>query len=153
MLKPLLFASALVLFGISTASNAGPVAQEGGRSAASSESNSAKQADKAQARAKELYIQECAICHGEKGDGKSDLAAAMKLKLNDWTDPKSLAGRNDQELFGVIRNGKGQMLPEPVGRANDAEVKNLILFIHSMAKQPAGAPAEPAAPAAPPATN
>jgi mono/diheme cytochrome c family protein len=157
MLKPLLLVSALVLFGISTSSNAGPLAQESGKSTVSSDSNSAKQADKAQTRAKELYAQECALCHGDTGNGKSDLATAMKLTLDDWTDPKALAGKNDQELFGIIRNGKGQMTPEPVGRAKDEEVKNIITYIRSLAKQtPAAAPAAPATPAAPdapPATN
>jgi mono/diheme cytochrome c family protein len=144
MLKPMLFVSALVLFGISNPSNAGPLLQENGKSSVSSETNSAKQADKAQVRAKELYGQECALCHGDNGNGKTDLAAAAKMTLDDWTDPKSLAGKSDKDLFDLIRNGKGQMTPEPVGRAKDQEVKQLILYIRSFANQP---------PAAPPAAN
>ncbi|MFZ1085007.1 MAG: cytochrome c [Terracidiphilus sp.] len=147
MLKPLLFVSALVLLGISTASDAGPLQQDKGRSTVSGETNSAKQADKAQARIKELYGQECALCHGDSGDGKTDLATAAKMTLDDWTDPKTLAGKEDKDLFNIIRNGKGQMTPEPVGRAKDEEVKNLIVYIRSLAKQP------PTAPATPPATN
>jgi len=69
------------------------------------------------------------------------------MALDDWTDPKSLAGKSDKDLFDLIRNGKGQMTPEPVGRAKDEEVKNLIQYIRSFANQ------SPAAPAAPPATN
>jgi mono/diheme cytochrome c family protein len=125
------------------------LAPEGGQSAAPSDSKSAKLSDKAQTRAKELYGQECALCHGDSGNGKTDLATAMKLTLDDWTDPKALAGKNDQELFGIIRNGKGQMSAEPVGRAKDEEVKNLIVYIRSLAKQsPAAAPSDPAAPPA-----
>jgi mono/diheme cytochrome c family protein len=148
MLKPLLFVSAAVLFAISTTSNAGPLAPEGGKSTVSSDSNSAKQADKGQERAKELYGQECALCHGVSGNGKSDLASAMKLTLADWTDPKALANMNDQELFGIIRNGKGQMTAEPVGRAKDEEVKNLIVYIRSLSRQSSAG-----TPEAPPATN
>ena len=33
----------------------------------------------------------------------------MQLTLADWTDPKSLAGKPDQELFNAIRNGKGEV--------------------------------------------
>jgi hypothetical protein len=42
------------------------------------------------------------------------------------------------------------MPAEPVGRAKDDEVRNLILYIRSLAKaQPAAAPETPAAPVAP----
>jgi len=158
MLKPLLFVSALVLFGISTTSNAGPLAPEGGQSAAPSDSKSAKLSDKAQTRAKELYGQECSLCHGDSGDGKTDVATSMKVTLDDWTDPKTLAAKSDKELFDLIRNGKGQMTPEPVGRANEVEVRNLILYIRALAKHPAAdapaaPPATPPAATTPPATN
>jgi mono/diheme cytochrome c family protein len=158
MLKPLFFASALVLFGISTTSNAGPLPQQGGQA------DSAKLSDKALTRTKGLYTQECALCHGDTGDGKTDVATGAGMKLDDWTDPKTLAGKSDQELFGLIRNGKGQMTPEPVGRASDVEVRNLIQYIRALAKQkPAATPeappvtppaeATPPAAATPPATN
>jgi mono/diheme cytochrome c family protein len=97
---------------------------------------------------KEIYGVDCAICHGETGDGKTDLAKDMGLTLGDWTDPKTLAGKPDQELFDAIRNGKGKMPPEAVGRAKDDEVRSLILYIRGLAKpQPAAAPAPTDTPA------
>jgi hypothetical protein len=67
----------------------------------------------------------------------------------DWTDPKTLSDRLDQELFSIIRNGKGKMPAEDAGRAKDEEVRNIILYIRSMSKdQPAAAPAAPVAPVA-----
>jgi mono/diheme cytochrome c family protein len=160
MLKPLLFVSAIVLFGITAASAPGPEPQKAARASASDQKNPVKSAEKSQARAKELYGQECAICHGETGDGKTDLAKDMGLTLSDWTDPKTLAAKPDVDLFNVIRNGKDKMPAEAVGRAKDDEVRNLILYIRSLAKaQPAAAPETPAvpvapvAPAVPPANN
>ncbi|MGA9069154.1 MAG: cytochrome c [Terracidiphilus sp.] len=158
MLKPLYYVSALVLFGIAATTNAGPLPQEKSEPAAPGQANSSvKLSEKAEARTKALYSQECALCHGDTGNGKTDVAVGMKLTLDDWTDPKTLAGKSDKDLFGVIRNGKGQMTPEPVGRAKDEEVRNLILYIRGLAKQaPATAPdaAPAAAPVAvPPATN
>jgi mono/diheme cytochrome c family protein len=151
MLKPLVFVSALVLFGISATTIAGPLPQEKSEATASGQnSSSSKLSEKAEARTKTLYTQECVFCHGDNGNGKTDVAAGMKLTLDDWTDPKTLAGKNDKELFAIIRNGKGQMLAEPVGRAKDEEVMNLILYIRGFAKQgstttPEAAPATPAA--------
>jgi mono/diheme cytochrome c family protein len=141
MLKPFLFASAVVLFGITASSALAPTPQD----AASGQKNPVKATEKSQARAKEIYAVDCALCHGDNGNGKTDLADAMQVKLGDWTDPKTLANRPDAELFSIIRNGKGKMPSEIEGRAKDTEVWNLILYIRAMAKQ------EPAAP--PAATN
>jgi mono/diheme cytochrome c family protein len=160
MLKPLLFVSTIVLFGITAASAPGPEPQKAAPASASDQKNSIKSAEKSQARAKELYGQDCAICHGNTGDGKTDLAKDMGVTLGDWTDSKTLAGKQEQELFDAIRNGKGKMPPEAVGRAKDDEVRSLIHYIRSLAKlQPVAAPETPAAPVvpvapvAPPATN
>ena len=85
---------------------------------------------------------DCALCHGENGNGKTDLATAMQMTLDDWTDPKTLANKTDQELFTIIRNGKEKMPAEVEGRAKDHEVWNLILYIRGFAgKEPAAAPA------------
>jgi mono/diheme cytochrome c family protein len=141
MLKPLLFVSAGVLFGITASSTPGPVAQEATPSHASGQKSPAKTTDKSQARAKEIFMVDCAICHGETGDGKTGLAKDMNLTLKDWTDSKTLAAISDEDLFKIIRNGKDQMPAEAVGRAKDDEVRNLIAYIRSMAKpQPAAAP-------------
>jgi len=73
----------------------------------------------------------------------------MNVTLADWTDPKSLSTKSDQELFDTIRKGKGdKMPPEDVGRAKDADVWGLITYIRGLSK---GQPAAPAAPDAAPA--
>jgi mono/diheme cytochrome c family protein len=138
MLKPFLIVSAVALLVFAAASLPGP-AQQG---SAASLKDSTKLSDKALARSKEIYSVDCALCHGETGDGKTDLAKGMELVLDDWTDPKSLAGKPDEALFNVIRNGKGKMPSEDVGRAKDDEVRNLIVYIRGFAsQQPAAAPA------------
>jgi mono/diheme cytochrome c family protein len=102
------------------------------------------------ADAKKIYSRDCALCHGDNGNGKTDLATNMQLTLADWTDPKSLAAKHDGELFNRIRVGDSKMPGEDAGRAKDAEVWNMILYIRSFSKSPAsGAPAQASAPAAP----
>src|ERR1035441_10079730 len=121
MLKPLLLVSAVVLLGISASSAPVPSPQDAAPATAAAAKNPVKPTVKSQARAKELYGQECSICHGDNGNGKTDLAKDMGLALGDWTDPKTLAGKPDGDLFNVIRNGKDKMPAEPVGRAKDDE--------------------------------
>jgi len=106
------------------------------------------------AKAKKVYEMDCALCHGATGDGKSDLAKDMSLSMVDWTDPKSLASLSDQNLIDVIRKGKGKMPPEDAARANNDEVKNLVLYIRKFAKDgsaPAATPDAGPAPAQTPA--
>jgi mono/diheme cytochrome c family protein len=148
MLKPLLFAAAIVLFGIAASSAPVFMAQEAAQATASGAVNPVKPTAQSQARAKKIYGIDCAMCHGDNGDGKTDLARDMQLTLRDWTDPKALAAIPDQSLFAAIRNGKGKMPPEAEGRARDDEVWNLILYIRSMARQqPEAAPTPAAVPA------
>ncbi len=90
-------------------------------------------------KAKNLYEIDCAMCHGDNGNGKSDLATSMELTLSDWTDPKSLAGHVDGELFMIIRNGKDKMPPETEGRASDEAIWNLVFYIRGFSKAQAGA--------------
>ncbi|HVU48539.1 MAG TPA: cytochrome c [Terracidiphilus sp.] len=126
----------LFLAGILVA--AAPVCVEGGQShAAASGQSSTKSAQAAPdplARAKEIYRIDCAVCHGDNGNGKTDLATSMSLTLNDWTDPKSLADKSDADLFKIIREGKDKMPPEDAGRAKDDDVKNLVTYIRSFSK-------------------
>jgi mono/diheme cytochrome c family protein len=141
MLKPLLFVSAVVIFGI-TALSAPGTTQETAPATTSAKKNPVKPTEKSKARAKEIYGQDCAICHGDNGDGKTDLAKGMGLTLKDWTDPRTLADKSDGDLFNAIRNGNDKMPPEPEGRAKDDEVWNLVLYIRGLPKQqPAAAPA------------
>ena len=154
MIKPLLFASSVVLFAIAASSAAGPAAQESAQAPPPTMKNPVKSTPQTRARAKEIYNVDCALCHGENGNGKTSASKAMELSLGDWTNPKTLAARSDGELFGVIRNGKGKMPPEAEGRAKDYEVWSLLHYIRSMASnaEPAAAPApapvtpEPATP-------
>jgi cytochrome c5 len=121
-----------------------------------------KTSNEVPAKVKKLYELDCAMCHGETGDGKTDLAKDMQLNMLDWSDNKTLANKSDQELFDTIRKGKGKMPPEEGARAKDDEVRSLVVLIRKMGKEqsaaapaPADAPAPAAtpAPATPPAPN
>lgn len=137
MFKKLLSIFAVVLFGIAATFAVGSGTQEHASGAASAQKNSAKPTAQSLAKAEEVYKIDCAVCHGANGNGKTDLAASMQLTLDDWTDPKTLAGKSDDELFKIIRDGKDKMPSEPAGRASDSEVRGLIQYIRSMAQQPA----------------
>jgi mono/diheme cytochrome c family protein len=86
------------------------------------------------AAGKRMYGYDCAMCHGQAGDGKGDLAADMKLQLADFRDRKSLQDKTDGELFYIIKNGKGQM-PAEGTRAKPEQIWNMVNYIRSLAKE------------------
>lgn len=151
MLKPFLLFSAAVLFMLAPLAASARPPQEA--APATTSKNPVKPTPQSQEKAKGVYKMDCALCHGDNGNGKTDVATSMSLVLDDWTDPKSLAGKSDQELFDTIRKGKDKMPPEDAGRAKNDEIWNLIIYIRGMAKaQPAAPPAAPAPAPAPDAT-
>ena len=132
MVKPFLALCTAVLFAIAPAST--PTLAAGGSP------QDDKPAPSPRDKAKAIYKVDCAMCHGDNGNGKTDLATSMNLTLADWTDPKSLASMSDKDLFDLIRKGKGdKMPPEEPSRAKDAEVTALVAYIRSFSKGPAAA--------------
>jgi mono/diheme cytochrome c family protein len=139
MRKPLLLLPAVVLFAIGPVVFPAPAPQEG-KTASKSGNDS---------RAKKIYEVDCALCHGATGDGKTDLAKDMQLNLSDFSDPKTLESKTDQQLFDLIRKGKDKMPGEDESRAKNDEVKAIIQYIRSMSKDHPAAPAPAATTAAP----
>jgi mono/diheme cytochrome c family protein len=60
------------------------------------------------AKGKEIYVAKCALCHGEKGDGKGPGAANLPLKPADLTDGKMVAEMADN--FWVWRVSEGGLV-------------------------------------------
>ena len=86
------------------------------------------------AQGKKYYGYDCAMCHGENGDGKGEVAVEEKLKLKDYRDPAALQNMTDGELFYIIKNGRGQMPPEG-DRVKPPELWNLVNYIRSLSKK------------------
>jgi mono/diheme cytochrome c family protein len=94
---------------------------------------------------KKVYDIDCAVCHGQDGDGKGDLAADMKSKMADYRDPSALKDFTDGDLFYIIKNGKGEM-PSEGDRAKPDSIWNLVNYIRSCAKKDSAAKPKPPSP-------
>jgi len=91
------------------------------------------------ASGKNLYGRLCAECHGDKGDGVSEMAASLsegELKPSDLTDDQWEHGSSDGEIFVFIRDGavgsgamKGLNGRPGVG---PTEMWNLVNYIRSI---------------------
>jgi cytochrome c len=83
------------------------------------------------AQGKKYYGYDCAMCHGQTGNGKGEVDASEKLP--DFTDPSSLKDKSDGELFCSLKVGKGHMPLERI-RITPNELWNLINYVHSLSK-------------------
>jgi len=145
MLKSFLLLSAVVLVISNPTPSLAGSPQEASPApapAATAPKSMVKPTAESQAKAKKLYEVDCAMCHGDNGNGKTDLAKDMGLSLGDWTDPKTLASKQDGELFDAIRKGKDKMPPEAEGRADNNMVWNLIVYLRGFSKSQPLAPAK-----------
>ena len=134
MLKPWFVLPALLLFARLPQQPAATPAQSTIPAEAAHMVNPVKPTPESQARIKKVYGYDCAMCHGEKGNGKGDVVEAMKLTMKDYTDPAALKEMTDGQLFDIIKNGKGQM-PGEGERAKPDDVWNLVILIRAMSKK------------------
>jgi hypothetical protein len=52
---------------------------------------------------------DCAMCHGQPGDGKGVLVKDVKFNIHNCRNPVALKSFPDGELFYIITKGEGRM--------------------------------------------
>ena len=138
MLKSLAALMALMIFGNPTPQPAQAPAQAAPAATipadAASMTNPIKPTTESLAKAKKMYGYDCAVCHGDTGNGKGDLSADGKLKIKDFTDPAVQTTMTDGEMFWVIQNGIGKM-PGEGDRLKTDDLWNMVVYIRSFAKK------------------
>jgi mono/diheme cytochrome c family protein len=82
-------------------------------------------------RGRKLFASQCAMCHGDKADGKGEVAQEMKITLPDFTTPETLKGRTDGELFKIISLGN-PVMPAQDKRMKDIHVWELVNFLRAV---------------------
>jgi mono/diheme cytochrome c family protein len=85
-------------------------------------------------RARVIYQERCAACHGDKGDGNGLGAFAVKPKPRDYTDPEWQKTVNDEELStAIVRGGtavgKSYMMPANRDLKSKPDVVEAIVAI------------------------
>lgn len=82
-------------------------------------------------RGKKIFMTQCALCHGAKGDGKGEMVEEMKINPPDFTKAETLKDRTDGELFAIIGVGKDPM-PGQSGRMTDQHRWNLVNYLRAL---------------------
>lgn len=73
-----------------------------------------------------VYADNCAACHGERGEGNQDLGAP-NLADKIW-----LFGSDKKTIMEGLWNGRGSVMPAWEGRLDDTTIKALTLYVNSL---------------------
>jgi mono/diheme cytochrome c family protein len=80
-----------------------------------------------------VYADRCALCHGSEGKGDGPASAGLNPKPRNHTDGSYMNARTDEDLLGVIRDGKGAM-PAWKSVLSEQEIQAVLQFVRSLAK-------------------
>ena len=92
--------------------------------------------------ARQVYIDECAQCHGDRGKGDGPEARSHYPLPADLTDPKLLSNVTDGEIFYQISEGRRPM-PSFKRRLTEDERWQLALLVRSFSQPAAAIPVPP----------
>ncbi|RYE62093.1 MAG: cytochrome-c oxidase, cbb3-type subunit III [Oxalobacteraceae bacterium] len=73
-----------------------------------------------------IYSQNCAACHGNNGSGNKELGAP-NLRDQIW-----LYGSDIKTIAEGVWNGRGSVMPAWSSRLDDATIKALTVYVHSL---------------------
>ena len=76
------------------------------------------------------YKQKCVACHG--ADGKGETPTGKALKVRSFASPET-ARMSDDELAGIITDGKGKM-PKYGASLKPDEIKAFVAYIRTLGK-------------------
>lgn len=78
------------------------------------------------AAGEKVFADNCAACHGDKGQGSQDMGAP-NLSDKIW-----LFGSDKAVIVEGLTNGRGGVMPTWHGRLDDTTIKALTLYVHSL---------------------
>lgn len=86
-------------------------------------------------RGREVYVKDCASCHGDQGRGDGPGVKDLEVKPGDLSDPHSVA-HTDGDLFWKITEGRKPM-PSFAENYSDEDRWNVINYLRTLTAKPA----------------
>jgi len=92
----------------------------------------------------ELYLDNCAGCHGETGKGDGSQASAFEDQMPDFTDLKWMAETSNQALHEAITNGVSPTMPSFNKTLSEEQRWTVVSFLRTLTFAGPNEPSEPA---------
>ncbi|HEY6105380.1 MAG TPA: cytochrome c [Anaeromyxobacteraceae bacterium] len=84
-------------------------------------------------RGRELFARYCALCHGERGDGRGQRRAGLSMPPRDFTDPDWQARTSSLRIFVAVREGvPGTSMPSWAALSTE-DTWDLVAYVRWLA--------------------
>jgi mono/diheme cytochrome c family protein len=85
-------------------------------------------------RGRELYLQYCALCHGENADGRGVRREGLSSFPRDFTDPQWRRRFSPRQVFWTLREGKRNTAMPAWGALGDEDLWDITAYVLSVAR-------------------
>lgn len=79
----------------------------------------------------DTFKTKCEVCHGADGLGNSPMGKAMGVISYSAPDVRKMS---DADLTAIIKNGKNGKMPAFGAQLTDAQIKDVLKYIHTLQK-------------------
>ncbi len=84
-------------------------------------------------RGRGLFARHCALCHGERGDGRGERRSDLSSPPRDFTDPGWQSRTSTLRIFHAVREGvPGTSMPSWAALSEE-ESWDLVAYVRSLA--------------------
>jgi high-affinity iron transporter len=94
------------------------------------------QSPEARARGRKLYLEHCALCHGDQADGRGVRHSALNKPPQDFTDPAWRRRMTPRHVFSVIREGSPGTAMPAWKIFDDTQTWDLTAYLLSVGQKP-----------------
>lgn len=90
---------------------------------------------------RQLYLENCAACHGKEGRGDGPGMGALPVKPTDHADAAAMSGHTDEYLFNMIAQGgmgvgRSPFMPAWGEQLSEEQMTALVAYIRSLSAKP-----------------
>jgi high-affinity iron transporter len=87
----------------------------------------------ARERGARLFARHCALCHGERGDGRGVRRLGLSTPPRDLTDPRWQGRTSPLKMFAVLREGvPGTAMPAWSGTLSPDDTWDVVAHVRSL---------------------
>jgi mono/diheme cytochrome c family protein len=94
------------------------------------------QSDQARDRGRRLYLEHCALCHGDQADGRGIRRSALNKAPQDFTSRAWMRRMTPRRVFSIIREGSPGTAMPAWKIFDDEETWDLTAYLLSVAGKP-----------------
>lgn len=89
----------------------------------------------ARERGRRLFLQNCALCHGVRADGRGERREGLSTPPRDFTDPTAREKSSPRKMFFAIREGlHGTSMPAWKA-LDEQQTWDLVAYLRSVAPE------------------